>query len=409
MQETPSFIIENYGNVGIYQQKTFAGIVYTYYLKEIIPNELGELKDFLEDDNLEEIMYIGPKNCIKVIHKRYGMCNTNVYIDEKNSIEIINNLAAQSGKVINPNYPILNARLKDGSRINATLPPISIHGPTMTIRKFRRDVITVPELIKENTITSEAAAFLWCCIDGLGNKPCNILFSGGTTSGKTTNLNAFSMFIPAASRIITIEDTAELQLQHEHCITLETDDKTNITSDIILKNTLRMHPDRLIVGEVRGEEAQTLFNAMNAGQEGCMGTIPANTSKETINRVINPPMNVPSSMLTGLDLIIMQQQTISKQHITRHITEISEISGSENGIPRLNTIYKWNPINRILESTNIPSRLRTKISEASAINTKEFDKILKERTDILKSLSQKSYNIKYFLETININISKYEK
>ncbi len=201
-------------------------------------------------------------------------------------------------------------RLEDGSRLNATIPPASPYGPTLTIRKFLKNPLTIISLIKNRTINPRVAAFLWMCVDGLDYKPANLIVSGGTGSGKTTFLNALAVFIREGTRLVTIEDTTELQLMHEHIVRLETippgrDGTMEISMDTLLKNSLRMRPDRIIVGEVRGSEAVTMFTAMNTGHDGCMGTLHANTAKETATRLMSPPMNVAPIMLTALDLLVV--------------------------------------------------------------------------------------------------------
>ncbi|MEM2192777.1 MAG: ATPase, T2SS/T4P/T4SS family, partial [Candidatus Hadarchaeales archaeon] len=183
--------------------------------------------------------------------------------------------------------------------------------------------------------------------DGLGVKPANLIISGGTGSGKTTTLNAAVNFVPARERIISIEDTAELQLPHKHWIRLETrppnvEGKGEITMNDLVKNTLRMRPDRIVVGEVRGAEAHTMFVAMNTGHDGCMGTLHANSASETISRLMEPPMSVPAIMIPALDLIIMQNRIYHRQKGSiRRVTEVAEITGVEEGQPQLSRIFKW--------------------------------------------------------------------
>ncbi|AEC52184.1 secretory protein kinase [Pyrococcus sp. NA2] len=248
-------------------------------LSEIIVQNMigyGKLDPLVRDDNLEEIMVIGINRPVYVWHRRFGMCKTNIVFDnEREILTIIERIAREVGRRIDQQNPLLDARLPDGSRVNATLPPISLDGPTLTIRKFKKDPLTIIDLIKFRTLNSEVAAFLWLLVDGLGVKPANILVAGGTGSGKTTTLNSLAMFIPPSERVISIEDTAELQLPIEHWVRLETrppnvEGKGEITMDDLVKNTLRMRPDRIIVGEVRGPEARTMFTAMNTGHDGAL-------------------------------------------------------------------------------------------------------------------------------------------
>jgi flagellar protein FlaI len=204
------------------------------------------------------------------------------YKSSEELIELIDQMARQINRRIDQESPILDGRLPDGSRINATIPPVSADGPSLTIRKFKRDPFTIIDLINSKTISIELAAFLWLCIDGLGVKSANAIISGGTSSGKTTTLNALSAFINPKERIITIEDTLELQIPHEHVIRMETrpanvENKGELTMNDLVKNSLRQRPDRIIVGEVRAEEAITLFTALNTGHSG-FGTLHSNIS-----------------------------------------------------------------------------------------------------------------------------------
>ena len=217
----------------------------------------GEIDSLIQDDNLEEIMIIGINKPVFVYHREYGMMKTNiVFSDERELMDLIDSIARQINRRIDQESPILDGRLIDGSRINATIPPVSADGPSLTIRKFKRDPFTIIDLINSKTISIELAAFLWLCIDGLGVKSANAIISGGTSSGKTTTLNALSAFINPKERIITIEDTLELQIPHEHVIRMETrpanvENKGELTMNDLVKNSLRQRPDRIIVGEIR--------------------------------------------------------------------------------------------------------------------------------------------------------------
>lgn len=236
----------------------------------------GKLDPLVRDDNLEEVMVIGTRRPVYVWHRKFYMCKTNiVFEDEREILNIIERIARQVGRRIDQQTPLLDARLPDGSRVNATIRPVSLDGPTLTIRKFKKDPLTIIDLLKYGTFNLEIASLLWVFVDGLGVKPANVLVAGGTGSGKTTTLNALAMFIPPSERVISIEDTAELQLPIEHWVRLETrppniEGKGEITMDDLVKNTLRMRPDRIIVGEVRGPEARTMFTAMNTGHNGAL-------------------------------------------------------------------------------------------------------------------------------------------
>ena len=362
-------------------------------LSEIIVQGMigyGKLDSFVRDDNLEEIMVIGSRRPVYVWHRRFNMCKTNVtFQEDREVLNIIERIARQVGRRIDQQSPLLDARLPDGSRVNATIPPISLDGPTLTIRKFKKDPLTIIDLIKYGTMNTEIAALLWLFVDGLGVKPANILVAGGTSSGKTTTLNSLAMFIPPSERVISIEDTAELQLPVEHWVRLETrppniEGRGEVTMDDLVKNTLRMRPDRIIVGEVRGPEARTMFTAMNTGHDGCMSTVHSNSARETIVRLESPPMNVPRIMIPALDIIIMQVRFHSRKKGTiRRITEIAEVSGMEGESVQLNKLYKYDPAKDELLPTGVPSRVINDLSHHTGMSVTELDLEKEKRRIIL--------------------------
>jgi len=394
--EKESEIVERYKNITI--KKIEGKYVPEYEVEFIQEKKLPylDLEPLIADDNLEEIVYNGPAKYVKVYHRKYGVCTTNVIVANEDIRKVLNEIASFVGKKIDAAAPLFDGRLPDGSRVNATVPPASPDGPTLTIRKFLKDPMTIVDLIKNGTINSLVGAYLWLWVEGLKYKPSNVILSGGSSSGKTTTMNVLAMLIPVEERLITIEDAAELQLEHEHWIRMETvpasRDVNEVSMDALLKNTLRMRPDRIIIGEIRSKEANTLFNAMNTGHEGCMGTVHANTASETIIRLTTPPMSVEPMMLMALDLIIMHQRmTIKGGGSVRRIVEISEIAGLEKNRPRLNTIFKWDPASNTLKETGVPSKLREKISRAANISLKEFDELLRERQEIFDGLVIKNY------------------
>ena len=307
----------------------------------------GEIDPLIRDDNLEEIMVIGIDKPVFVYHREYGMMKTNILFKDADEVmNLIDSIARQINRRIDQESPILDGRLPDGSRVNATIPPISADGPSMTIRKFKRDPLTIIDLINSKTISVELAAFFWLCFDGLGVKSANAIISGGTSSGKTTTLNALSSFINPKERIITIEDTLELQIPHEHVIRMETrppnvENRGELTMNDLVKNSLRQRPDRIIVGEVRGSEAITLFTALNTGHSG-FGTLHSNDARETITRLTNAPMSVPNIMISAIDFIIMQNRIYRSDGVSfRRISEVAEVSGIEEGVIQLNKIFEW--------------------------------------------------------------------
>ena len=369
-------------------------------LGELIVHEMigfGLLDPLLADDQLEDIMVTGVGRPVYVYHRKHGMCYTNIVFHDEDSIKyLIDKMARLVGRRIDQQTPLLDARLPDGSRVNATIPPVSLDGPTISVRKFRRDPLTIIDIINFGTMSVDFAAFLWLAVDGMGVKPANILISGGTGSGKTTTLNAATTFVPGRERIISIEDTAELQLPHKHWVRLETrppnvEGRGEITMDDLVKNALRMRPDRMIVGEVRGPEARTMFTAMNTGHDGCMGTLHANSAAETVTRLIEPPMSVPPIMLPALDMIIMQNRIYHRQRgQIRRVTEVAEITGIEGGQPQLSRIFKWNPRADKLEPTGVPSKVKRTIAEFSGMSGKEIEIEIEKRAAVLEWMKKRN-------------------
>lgn len=352
----------------------------------------GKIDPLIRDDNLEEIMIIGTGKPVFVYHRKYGMMKTNLTYEMENEIvDLIDSIARQINRRIDQETPILDGRLQDGSRINATIPPVSADGPSVTIRKFRQDPLTIIDMIESKTISSELAAFLWVCLDGLGVKSANAIISGGTSSGKTTTLNALSSFINPKERIITIEDTLELQIYHEHVIRMETrppnvENIGELTMDDLVKNSLRQRPDKIIVGEVRGKEAITLFTALNTGHSG-MGTLHANDARETITRLTNKPMDVPKIMVSAIDFIIMQNRIYQPNGVSfRRISEVAEIAGVEEGTIQLNRLFKWDPQIDKIENIGVASKTLSEIAKTSGNDIKTIYDEIETRQRVLDTL-----------------------
>jgi len=380
-------IKERFGEIGSARVKE---------LTKIVVNSLigfSYLEPLLKDLELEEIMVIGTGKPVYVNHAKFGICRTNISFDEDKETEhIIEKIATSVGRRIDKATPLLDARLKDGSRVNATIPPISVEGPTLTIRKFKPDPLTIIDLINFKTITMEAAAYFWLMVEGWGIKPANILIAGGSGCGKTTLLNSFCMFVPDTQRLISIEDTAELRIPAKHWLRMETkppsvEGKGEVTMDDLVKNTLRMRPDRVLVGEVRGSEARTLFTAMNTGHDGCMGTLHSNSARETITKLTNPPMNVPPIMIPALDIVVMEQKIYFEGNILRRITEVAEIteaSGGEDGAVALNTVYQWNPKKDLVEPTGVPSVGKQRLAKLKGLDIRDIDGEIEKRRKLLE-------------------------
>lgn len=352
----------------------------------------GEIDPLIRDDNLEEIMVIGIDKPVFVYHREYGMMKTNILFKDAGEVmNLIDSIARQINRRIDQESPILDGRLPDGSRVNATIPPISADGPSMTIRKFKRDPLTIIDLINSKTISVELAAFFWLCFDGLGVKSANAIISGGTSSGKTTTLNALSSFINPKERIITIEDTLELQIPHEHVIRMETrppnvENRGELTMNDLVKNSLRQRPDRIIVGEVRGSEAITLFTALNTGHSG-FGTLHSNDARETITRLTNAPMSVPNIMISAIDFIIMQNRIYRSDGVSfRRISEVAEVSGIEEGVIQLNKIFEWDPQSDTIKNVGITSKTLTEIANVSGNSLNNLYDEIKNREIVLQHM-----------------------
>jgi len=367
------------------------------FYSEMVVREMigyGIIDPLVKDKNLEEIMVISPNKPVYVHHREYDTMKTNVKFGVDEEIrDVIDRIGRQVGRRIDRSNPLLDARLPDGSRVNATIKPISLEGSTLTIRSFRENPISLTDLIKWNTITPESGAYLWFITEGLEVRPANILVSGGTASGKTTTLNVLSSLIPARERIISVEQTAELNLPVEHWVKLETrppglEGKGEISMDALVKNSLRMRPDRMIVGEIRGEEAFSLFTAMNTGHDGSMGTVHANSAKETITRITSPPMDVPIVMANALDFIIIQKRLHHPQKgLIRRVTDITEVQKvKEDGSPELNTLFSYDPTVDKLKRKNRESLYEREITRYLDVSKGDIKKEIEKRKKYLERL-----------------------
>ncbi len=384
-------IMESFPQLGIpsHKKEMYAEII----VREMVG--YGLIDPLVTDDRLEEIMVIGPKKPVYVFHRKYGMLKTNITFSTDEEIrDIIDKIAREVGRRIDMQNPLLDARLPDGSRVNATIPPASVDGSTITIRKFRKDPFTVLDLIAFGTMNTEIAAFLWLAVDGMGAKPANILIAGGTGSGKTTTLNVLASFIPATERVITIEDTAELNLPLDHWVRLEArppgiEGTGEISMDVLVKNSLRMRPDRIIVGEVRHAEAFSLFTAMNTGHDGCMGTIHSNSAEDTMVRITSPPMNVPHIMATALDLVVVQHRIHDRRKGTiRRITEIAEVRKVDNK-PKVEILYTWDAASDNMIQTSSSINYLNEVKALTGLEVSDIEDEIMRRADFLTSLKKK--------------------
>jgi pilus assembly protein CpaF len=309
----------------------------------------GPIEPLLRDDTVTEIMINAPD---RVYVERGGKLErTNVnFVDDSHVMRIIDKIVSQVGRRVDEASPMVDARLPDGSRVNAITPPLALRGPTVTIRKFSRDPYGINDLISFGTLTARSAQFIAACVKG----KLNILISGGTGTGKTTTLNAMSAFIPGDERIVTIEDAAELQLQQDHVVTLESrpaniEGSGEIKIRELVRNALRMRPDRIIVGEVRGAETLDMLQAMNTGHEGSLTTIHANSPRDALARletlVLTSGVELPhrairEQIASAFDLLVQIERLVDG---SRRVTHISEVIGMEADVVTLQDVFVASP------------------------------------------------------------------
>ena len=321
------------------------------YIFNLIQNEIngyGPITEMLDDDRITEIMVNGPSSIYVEIDGKIVKDDSVSFINDKHILRTIQRIVQPLGRTIDAANPMVDARLRDGSRLNAIIPPLSLTGPVLTIRKFAKNLENIDDLLLKGTLTNDMALFLQSCVEA----KLNILISGGTGTGKTTLLNILSSFIGGEERIITIEDAAELRLHQNHVISLETrttnyEGEGEVTIRDLVRNSLRMRPDRIIVGEVRGKEAFDMMQAMNTGHEGSITTLHANNPVDAINSletmILMNEMEIPVSAVRGyienaIDIVV---QIDRLQDGRRKISSISEVDGLEDGNVNIRQIFSY--------------------------------------------------------------------
>ena len=308
---------------------------------------LGPLEPLLEDETINDIMVNGPNSVF--VERRGKVFHSNVrFRDTHHLINVCQRIAAAVGRRVDESSPMVDARLKDGSRVNIVLPPLALDGPYVSIRKFGKKVIDFERLIGFGAMTRQVARVL----EIASQIRLNVIISGGTGSGKTTLLNAMSRLIDHGERIVTVEDAAELQLQQPHVVRLETrpanlEGRGEVSQRDLVRNALRMRPDRIIIGEVRGSEAFDMLQAMNTGHDGSMSTIHANNTRDAVTRVENmvqmgsmglPLGAIRTQIVSAVDLIVQVER---QRDGGRRITQVTEICGMEGDVLLLNDIFKF--------------------------------------------------------------------
>jgi len=351
--------------------------------------DLGFIDLLVSDSNLEEIVINGDKQHIMIYHRRYGWLKTNLKYDKDEEIKsLATRIALENRKNFSNLSPLLDAHLRQGHRVNATLSPISTKGTTITIRRFSDKPWTVTDLMDIKTVEELGLAIIWLAIEN----EYSIIISGGTGSGKTSFLNAVSCFIPPSQRIISIEDTREIRLpDYSHWVPLEArasnqEGKGEVSILDLIVNSLRMRPDRIIIGEIRRKkEAEVLFEAMRTGHS-VYGTFHANTAEETVLRLTSPPIEIPKFTLNALGLIVVQHR--DRKTGKRRTLQIAEIDDDGNE----NVIFQLNPKTDKLYLKNKPVTFLRKLKEFQGMNLKDFMNDLKEKIIVLKYLKLKNIN-----------------
>jgi len=310
---------------------------------------LGPLEPLMLDEGITEIMVNGPDHVYVERGGRLSRCET-VFDDEAHLRRLIERMLSPLGRRVDEASPLADGRLVDGSRFNVILPPLALNGPTLTIRKFARQPLTMADLVRLGTLSERAAAFLNACVTGR----LNILVSGGTGSGKTTTLGALSSCIPETERVITVEDAAELRLQQAHVVSLESrpsnlEGRGEITIRQLVRNALRMRPDRIVLGEVRGGEALDLLMALNTGHDGSLSTIHANGPRDALSRLetmtlmagIDLPLRAVREQIASAVQLILHQQRLRDG--TRRVTSLIEVTGCDGEKIETQELFRWEP------------------------------------------------------------------
>ncbi len=380
------------------EKKLPASIPTKQIIKEITDESvgLGPLEDLLQDETITEIMV---NNFDRIYIERKGKLEISEKFFSSNQqvVQAIRRIIAPLGRRIDETSPMVDARLKDGSRVNAIIQPLSISGPSLTIRKFSKKPFTMDNLVQMGSLIKNAADFLGLAV----KERKNILISGGTGSGKTTLLNVIASFIPNDERIVTIEDAAELQLPQDHIVTLEAkppnlDGNGAIPIRKLLINSLRMRPDRIVVGECRGGEALDMLQAMNTGHDGSMTTLHANTPRDALSRLetlvlmsgMELPMNAIRQQIASAVEIIVQTQRLKDG--TRKITSIAELVGMQGDIITLQEIYKFDQegyddkgmiIGKMITTGNVPSFVFDLKERGIPVDMKLFEKTETKKKD----------------------------
>ena len=355
---------------------------------------MGDVEFLISDDWLEEICVNRATEPVWVYHKKYGWLKTNVFLGDESQVRnYASAIGRKVGRQITMQSPLLDANMVTGDRVNATLSPVSMLGNTITIRKFARKPWTITDMLKTKTMNHETAAFLWLAMQ----YEMNILIAGGTGSGKTSFLNVLSTFIPANQRLISIEQTHEIQppkhLQWVPLVVREnlgSEGKGEVSMLDLMINALRMRPDRIIVGEVRrAEEAEVLFEAMHTGHS-VYATLHAETARETMKRLTNPPIEIPPVVLGALHLIVVMYR--DRKAGVRRMFELVEVMPGEDRAPITRTLYRWKPYRDQIVAEENSARVIDNLMTFTRMDEKEINASLGEKEEILRWLEKNNVN-----------------
>ncbi len=376
---------------------------YLLGLLESTAFKYGPLTQLLENDNIEEIAIIGLKKPVFVFDNCFGWLATNLqYCSESEVKNLVNKMAQKLGRRLTMQTPKLNAVLEDGSRLTASIEPVSFSGPAVTIRKFRQEPFTPADLIGNNTISVEAMAFLWMAMQ----TDCSLLIAGNTGSGKTSTLNALFSFIPKSERIVSVEETPEIRLPHSHVVRLNVVENLGIGMKQLIVDSLRMRPDRIVVGEIRNKEETLAFiDTLLAGQgKGSYATFHAQSAAETLLRLKS--IGVNELDIGSIDLVLVQRRWNRIEHgiaiEQRRVIEISEVS-NENSAVELNCLFGFDYKKDKLEKKNESKRVFEKLEKCFGLGKKGIEKELKKRAALLGQLCREAPKLEDFFERVNRN------
>ncbi len=361
--------------------------VLSYYLHRNFQG-YGKLDPLMHDDQIEDITCNGPGVPVFIYHQKHANVPTNIRFTTRELNRFVLKLAQKADKQLSLTTPLIDAALPDGSRIQITYSDVvSSKGSSFTIRKFKTDPMTPVDLIDYGTYDPALLAFIWLAVENRRS----MIVVGGTASGKTSTMNAISIFIPQDAKIVSLEDTREIRLPHENWLALMTREtgiksvKSEVDLFALLKSALRQRPEYIIVGEVRGREAETLFQAMNTGHT-TYSTLHAGRVEQAINRLTNDPINVPAAMFEALDLMVIQGLHYKGGRAIRRCESINEIFLEGNAI-RWQPLFIWNPVEDRFVRTSVPSRTLESIAYSRGWSAEKVNSILAEREQILRRMA----------------------